>query len=76
MKILNFVYLGYADAPNGAATFFRTFIENRNKFNSERCVTRFYCQNLTQVFHDNNVSNNGKMRHSIFLLRLILSYSR
>ena len=76
MKILNFVYLGYADAPNGAATFFRTFIENRNKFNSERCVTRFYCQNLTQVFHDNNVSNNGKMRHSIFLRRLILSYSR
>lgn len=27
MKILNFVYLGYADAPNGAATFFERLLK-------------------------------------------------
>ncbi|MCR6508186.1 glycosyltransferase family 4 protein [Bacteroides sp. KH569_7] len=48
MRKINFVYFGVVNAPNGAATFFRTLFKHRAHFEeSGNCETEFYAQNMS-----------------------------
>ena len=49
MNQINFLFTGFADAANGAATFFRSLIENRALFEDNGNTCKFYCQNLKNV---------------------------
>lgn len=56
MKIINFVYFGVVNSPNGAATFYRNLFYHRSEFQIDNfCKPCFYAQDLSVLSDSENV---------------------
>ena len=55
MTDFNFLFIGFADAANGAATFFRSLIDNKSKFEEDGDGCRFYCQKRAKVDSNDDI---------------------